>query len=207
MTAEPAPGGTGETQPGRIDVDRVCDTMTTAFLADPFMVRAFPDPVVRRRCLAMIYRGLIAMGLARGDIETLADDAAVAIWHTDTSYRVAFADLWSQYRGMPRAAGLRATARLWRMSGWLEGTHRSWVSGPHAHLQVLAVHPDRQGRGLGSTLLGRGLARVDAAGQRTYLETHLERNARLYRRFGFELVGQSRDWGIDTYGMLRPARR
>jgi uncharacterized protein YjiS (DUF1127 family) len=49
------------------------------------------------------------------------------------------------------------------------------------------VRPEAQGRGAGSALLARGLARADAEGLPAYLEATSRRNAALYARHGFEV--------------------
>ncbi len=51
----------------------------------------------------------------------------------------------------------------------------------------LAVSPTHQRRGLGSMLLCEGLARADAAGARTYLESSAK-GVGLYLSYGFRLV-------------------
>jgi ribosomal protein S18 acetylase RimI-like enzyme len=56
---------------------------------------------------------------------------------------------------------------------------------PHWHLQFMAVHPESQNRGLGSALLRRTHADLDAAGIPQYLEATNDENIRLYRRHGY----------------------
>jgi ribosomal protein S18 acetylase RimI-like enzyme len=78
---------------------------------------------------------------------------------------------------------------------------------PHWYLPWIGVHPDAQGMGLGAQLLGLGLARADAAGMPAYLEATNRRNAALYARHGFEIVGvvESPDYP-EIIPMWRPAR-
>jgi GNAT superfamily N-acetyltransferase len=59
---------------------------------------------------------------------------------------------------------------------------------PHHYLAFLAVRADRQGVGIGSALLARHHARVDAVGVPAYLEATDIRNRELYLRHGY--VGQ-----------------
>jgi ribosomal protein S18 acetylase RimI-like enzyme len=58
-------------------------------------------------------------------------------------------------------------------------------SDPHWHLAFLAVHPEHQEHGLGSTLMGRTHAELDRAGVPAYLEATNANNVRLYRRHGY----------------------
>jgi ribosomal protein S18 acetylase RimI-like enzyme len=58
---------------------------------------------------------------------------------------------------------------------------------PHWYLPWIGVRPEAQGKGVGSALLARGLARADADGLPAYLEATSRRNAALYARYGFEV--------------------
>jgi GNAT superfamily N-acetyltransferase len=55
----------------------------------------------------------------------------------------------------------------------------------HAYLAYLAVHPTRQGRGIGSALLARRHAVLDVIGEPAYLEADDPRNRDLYLRHGY----------------------
>lgn len=56
-----------------------------------------------------------------------------------------------------------------------------------AELEILVTHPDFQGRGAGSSLLGWGVERADKHGVVMALES-TPAGLSLYRRFGFEEV-------------------
>ena len=70
----------------------------------------------------------------------------------------------------------------------------------------MLVHPDHQGRGIGTKLLRRGLEDVDNAGQDVFLEAS-PAGAKLYESCGFNLlemctvIDDSYEVGI----MMRPA--
>ncbi len=57
------------------------------------------------------------------------------------------------------------------------------------HLAFIAVDPAQQNKGYGSTLLKHTLEVVDNDKKLAYLESTNEANLSLYRRHGFELVG------------------
>ena len=77
---------------------------------------------------------------------------------------------------------------------------------PHWYLPMIAVDTFSQNCGIGSLLMNHAVARCDGAGMPAYLESSNPRNIPLYRRFGFEVVGeiQSGD-SPPMYPMLRPA--
>jgi ribosomal protein S18 acetylase RimI-like enzyme len=79
---------------------------------------------------------------------------------------------------------------------------------PHWLLQFMAVHPDYQNRGLGSALMRRTHAELDAAGIPQYLEATNEDNIRLYRRHGYTPMDPfdiHLPDGTPFYRMWRPA--
>jgi len=61
---------------------------------------------------------------------------------------------------------------------------------PHWYLPLIGVAPADQGRGCGSNLLRRALARCDRNGFPAYLEATNPRNTALYERLGFKAVGR-----------------
>jgi predicted N-acetyltransferase YhbS len=76
---------------------------------------------------------------------------------------------------------------------------------PHWHLDPLAVLPERQGQGIGSTLLEHFCQHVDRLGSAAYLETGTPDNVRLYERFGFSVTGEAPVFDVPTWLMWRPA--
>jgi ribosomal protein S18 acetylase RimI-like enzyme len=88
---------------------------------------------------------------------------------------------------------------------------RAWeplgVAEPNLHLNMLAVPPRFQGRGLGRALLERvhALSREHTNSHGVTLTTESEANVALYRHMGYEVVGQRTIApGIETWGFWRP---
>jgi len=75
---------------------------------------------------------------------------------------------------------------------------------PHYHLDPLAVAPEMQGQGIGSSLLRHFCEHVDQAKQAAYLGTDRPENVRLYERFGFSVIGKATALGVRIYFMWRP---
>ncbi len=76
-----------------------------------------------------------------------------------------------------------------------------WAILEEAHIIVLAVHPQYQGRGLGQALL-QGLLQVahQRGLERATLEVRISNRPALalYQKFGFEIAGQRRRYYQDT---------
>jgi [ribosomal protein S18]-alanine N-acetyltransferase len=85
---------------------------------------------------------------------------------------------------------------------------------PHVEAEVhtIAVEPAHQGRGVGELLLRGLLTRADEKRAAVFLEvrTDNEPATRLYRKYGFEVVGLRKRYyqpsGADAHTMRRPAQ-
>ena len=77
---------------------------------------------------------------------------------------------------------------------------------PHWHLGPLAADLPLQRQGIGTVLMDRFCATVDAAGDAAYLETDKAENVGYYERFGFETVGEADVLGVRNWFMRRRAR-
>ncbi len=116
-------------------------------------------------------------------------------WEVESLYDLCFApgrEALSSYRlrdGVPSVTNLSRVAR--DPGGILAGAIRYWPVQIEAHEALLlgpvAVHPTRQGEGLGGALIRDSLAGALEAGQSRVL---LVGDAPYYSRFGFDLLPQ-----------------
>ena len=90
---------------------------------------------------------------------------------------------------------------------------RAWestgVDEPNIHVNMLAVVPEHQGRGLARALLERvqAMSRERADSRGVTLSTESERNVALYRHLGYRVVGQATIApGLETWDFFRPDR-
>ncbi|OQP50245.1 GNAT family N-acetyltransferase [Niastella populi] len=78
---------------------------------------------------------------------------------------------------------------------------------PHWYLPMIGVDPARQGDGVGSALMAEALKVIDRNGAIAYLESSNPRNISLYKRHGFEVIGEIQSGSSPTVRpMLRKAR-
>jgi ribosomal protein S18 acetylase RimI-like enzyme len=73
----------------------------------------------------------------------------------------------------------------------------------HWHLGALTVDLPLRGRGIRSQLLRVLAAQMDAGKGCVYVETDDAGSARLYERFGFEVMGEQAVMGVPTWFMMR----
>ncbi|GAB1512800.1 GNAT family N-acetyltransferase [Actinophytocola sp. KF-1] len=91
----------------------------------------------------------------------------------------------------------------------LAGSVRGRVDGDRMEVARLSVAPDLQGRGIGRALLSAVEAAAPAAVRTFWLITGFDSadNLRLYRKAGYEVVGQSTDPAGVTLVVLEKPRR
>jgi GNAT superfamily N-acetyltransferase len=179
------------------DIVPLAKVLADAFNHDPVFERLLPNQRTRLQGLQRYFRiELHAVGLARG-----------SVWTTDDLAGAAISNGPGMWRMPPRALALHGPAfsrafrlRLPRAATLLARVESRHVRGPHHYFAAIGVSPERQGHGLGRALMTPTLELCDLAGLPTYLEASSERNAALYQRLGFHVVGELQ------YGGSQPLR-
>lgn len=204
-----SPGGLPQLQADE-RVDLAAEILGAAFVDDPLFATTLTNRLERVISLPLLYRCVARQFITKGWVDlSWRDERAVgaAIWCHGRHSEVGWAEVVST--GMLRlgaTAGVRPSLRLMRAQDVINRTHRELMGdSEHLYLYSVGVLPGHQGRGVGSELLARGLARADEAGLPTYLETSLARNAELYRRHGFQVLREDAGHGYHTWFMLRAA--
>jgi ribosomal protein S18 acetylase RimI-like enzyme len=183
-----APARAGEAIPGlelrpasAADVKRLKRILAEAFFEDPLLGWLMPDDGKRRARLRRLFAiELRHYALSRGHVWTTSDLTGAALSLPPGAWRAP-----------PRATLLEGTAfgaHLLRAAWYQAATDARHPREPHYYIRDVGVHPDMQGRGLGSALMRPTLDRCDREHLPAYLEASSERNAALYERLGFKLT-------------------
>ncbi|WP_434740723.1 GNAT family N-acetyltransferase [Micromonospora sp. SH-82] len=161
------------------DTDTLIPVLAAAFHAGPVADWLIPDPVERAIIYRAYFTAVLRHALTHGHVDTTRDRTGVAIWYPrpqpppppDPDHLAALGEATGAYA--PVFALLDAL---------LDTSH---PVEPHHHLAYLAVHPDRQRRGIGAALLDGYHRRLDTKGLPAYLEATNLRNRALYHRLGY----------------------
>lgn len=169
------------------DLDRATETVTLAFQHDPVWSVALGRADGRVDHHVAYWRLFVDAAAAQGGVWLFGDAAAVSVWVPPggaelTPDGVAALQRFNLVQLGPD--GARQMAELYER---FEANHPASV--PHAYLSLLATHPDHRGRGIGQALLAEDLARWDALGNPSYLESTNSANDHRYERAGFRRVG------------------
>ena len=183
-----APGLVVERAAGRAAADAAAAVLVSAFVDDPGWGASIPSRLDRRLALETTMRAATRHAAGRGTLFVARandDPAGAAVTWTpdahpkpwDREYVLAAVTMAARM-GPTSVALARRYAAVRRIDSGL---------GAHWHLAVLGVHPDRQRHRIGTELLGRFLASVDAASAAACLETSRIELVEWYGRFGFEV--------------------
>jgi GNAT superfamily N-acetyltransferase len=169
------------------DLPIVAACLASAFYEDPLWGRwTFPDEARRRRDLLPFMSLQVQLGAAQGWVAMTADGESVAIWTPPgASYGSPEQEpLIGEVLG--RLFGARASAIHELFKQFEEHT----PAGHFYHLEWWATHRAHAGHGLGSALLRKNFARVDAEHLPSYLESTNPVNLPRYESFGFRSIGE-----------------
>ncbi|HEX6472172.1 MAG TPA: GNAT family N-acetyltransferase, partial [Streptosporangiaceae bacterium] len=161
------------------DAGRVAELVAAAFAPLDAVGWLVPDRAARPRIMTDNFRIFIDHAIEHGHIDLVDETPAAAVWFPRTGPLPEPAD----YDRRLAAACDPWTDRFRVLDELFEANH---PGEPHDHLAFLAVQPGWQGRGLGSALLRRRHAELDAAGTAAYLEASSTRSRDLYLRHGYE---------------------
>jgi len=186
---------------GQADADVLSQVIADAFFDLPPSPWLIADPDARMKIFPPYFRIYVELALAAGEVHTIHDRAAVA--------------LWLPVAAEPSQPPPGYLERLAAVTGpWLdrflvfdEELERRHPAGPpHQHLALIAVRPDRQGVGVGTALLAAHHARLDEEGTPAYLEAASLRTRDIYLRIGYSDLGPPIQFpdGPAMYPMWRP---
>jgi len=168
------------------DLNRLASTFVAAFADDP-MIR-WPMPEATPNDLHALFRAILSPYLELGVAWKVGHDVGCAAW-LPPAHTARFTEI---------EMGTRAAIhRLTPDGGERYSAFWDWIGGhlpeePCWFLDIIAVHPDAQGHGIGRALIEHGLERARADGHFAFLETGTESNISLYESLGFQVTRQER---------------
>jgi GNAT superfamily N-acetyltransferase len=189
---------------GPDDVDRIVDTMTSAFFHDPMWGPAFPDVDRRAEQASALWRLFVTSALRYPWMFVTDNIESAALWITPHGHELTPDEAAGLGPFLDGVAGPVVAAGIMDIFDRLDAAH---PVEPHFYLSLLATHDDHRGHGIGMALLADNLARIDALHAPAYLESCNPANNKRYETVGFH----PRDTitlpsGHQVTTMWRPAR-
>jgi len=190
-------------------LDEAGQVLARAFHDDPLMEYILRDEDKRLAQLDWFMRAGAKYGTMYGEVHTTPESVdGAACWlppgEADMSpIRMMRAGMiWAPFK-----VGLSGFSRFMKVMNVMEELHKRDMPDPHWYLMILGVDTEKQGQGIGGSLIQPVLARADSEGLSCYLETMKEINVAFYSKHGFEaVVEDDLDDGPHYWTMKRPAR-
>lgn len=168
------------------DVPTLGRALARAFQDDPVFGWVVPDADVRRQRLPLVFAAFAELYLTHDETYLAGEGVGAALWAPAGSEPVP--EEQAESFGARLTAALDEDAeRALELDELLEQHHPDQDC---AYLQFMGVVPEYQGLGLGSRLLRTVLRGCDSTDTPAYLEATSPDGRRLYRRHGFEVVGE-----------------
>ncbi len=167
------------------DAGQLTQLLASAFFNDPIMdwlVR--PGPQRASALTALFSRILRKRAIPAGEVWMSDDGSACTVW-LPPGLPPAPVGTIEQLKLLPFYVKVCGVQRLGRGAAISEAVQNAHPRESHFYLYFMAVDPALQGRGLGASILGATLARIDEIGLPAYLENSNPKNTRLYERAGF----------------------
>jgi ribosomal protein S18 acetylase RimI-like enzyme len=191
------------------DSARVINMFTDAFATDPVMAWIGRRDAKRDQGRRAMFVYLVnKLGLPSNELWTADDYGAAALWVPPER-----SDLkqpwWDELIMLPTIIAFTGWNGFGRVDAFRKSADKYHPKDkPHFYLMSIGVDPRFQGQGLGSALLEATLAKIDAKGLPTYLESSNEKNVPLYKRHGYVVTSEFRPMpdAPPLWGMWREAK-
>ncbi len=182
------------------DYDRSIATLVTAFISDPFIRWMLPDAKQYLHYFPQVLKYFAGRAFDHESAYRSEDFKAAALWLPPG----VGPDEESLVKVLQEGVATELQGEVFAI---LEQAGASHPPVAHWYLPAIGVEPMFQGKGYASALLAQGLEVCDGAHVPAYLEATNPANIPLYRRFGFEVVGEIQAGSsIPIFPMLRAAR-
>ncbi|MDX6359136.1 MAG: hypothetical protein QOH37_2190 [Nocardioidaceae bacterium] len=162
--------------------------LARAFDDDPVTAWFYRRAGSRPRYLERFFAWQLNRLLSQDQVHTTAELTGAALWALPDQWRESSADGLRLLRSVGPALMPRLPVAL----AGVARVERHHPAERHMYLAMLGTEPARQGEGIGSAVLGPGLALCDTEGIPAYLESSKEANLAFYGRFGFRVTDELR---------------
>ncbi len=183
--------------------------LASSFWGEPIFCSMFLDEKTRDRFIRIYMETSVRLAVAYADAYTTSEKIeGVLIGSRSTMPETVRLKMQSEWPEPKRTYGEDLSRRVISLNKRMEEVRVRNLSGDYLYMWMLGVDPALQGKGYGSSLLKEVLQRIDSERLSCYLETHSERNARLYERHGFVIAEDLflPEANIRHWAMVRAAR-
>lgn len=193
---------------GNQNKETIVKICSQAFFQDPLVTYFFQDENRRAHQLQKFFSFLYKWVMKEGEIYAYPENnpAGVCLLLPSSKYHPSFfQSVVNGAFGLVFSMKREELKRSDKVNKQMIKLHNKICPEVHQYLQVLAVSPESQGKGIGKALLTFITEQADKNQLPVYLETLVESNARIYEKHGFrvEEISSIPDTNLNIYSMLR----
>lgn len=194
----------------KMDIKHLARVAAEAFRDDPLTVYLLQGDTQKAKRLPIVFEYYAALGIKYGQVYASSPDMeAVSIWF-DTPVRISLWQLISC--GFPLKnlwCGFNYFQRDMQLNNLCDKMRDQLYPFSNKYLALLAVAPKYRMQGFASKVIRPILAELDRSNVTSYLETQNLQNVNMYRRWGYEEIGQFNLplSNISLHAMLRKNRK
>ncbi len=185
------------------------DIMAAAFLNDPLWVYLVPDEAKRRQLLPRFYRVFFNVWLSNRQAFGVGDPLqGLAVWSYPDQKTEFFKLVGPGFLKLFFSPVIMSFIRARSVFSQFEIMQQRYAPDPHYYLNMIAVLPASQGKGLASQLIRPFLIKADQEAVGIYTETMTPANVGLYKHYGFVCQEEFRVPGtvLSIWSFYRPAK-
>jgi ribosomal protein S18 acetylase RimI-like enzyme len=169
-------------------------TFSRAFNNDPLTMYMFPEEKERQDFMQNYFRFRVKYGILYGEVYATTENfEGLAIWIKPKNNEMT---MWKMLRagGMKlfRAMGKETIDRMFEIERYTSKIHHETIKENLWHLSPIGVDPEHQGKGYASKLLRAMMKKFDEEKVACFLETQVERNVEIYKRYGFTIANKTK---------------
>ncbi len=188
------------------ELDAVANIMSRSFQDDPFMVYLVPDSQKRSRIMPRFFRVFLKSSMRNHQAFVIGcPPKGIAIWNFPYQRRIDIASLF--IAGLPRLlfqGFLIPFLNAIKVFHIIEDLQSKYLHDCDYYLNMLAVTPEWQNRGLGSKLVRPFLKKAKTESKDVYVETMTLCDVKIYEHFGFQVKEVRRvKIGFSIWALLR----
>lgn len=171
------------------EIPKLAASLTSAFYDDPVMSWCIRQDKKRSKALELCFEYLLKDSIIYDEVICTTELDACAMWLPPGKWLSApsIREIFDMLPGLIQWMGISRVNR-WITMLTTEAKYRP--KNPHFYLAFLGVSKDRQGQGIGSSLLNYTLKKLDENELSAYLESSNILNNVFYEKHGFRVINE-----------------
>jgi GNAT superfamily N-acetyltransferase len=189
----------------KCDIDKAARILSQSFINYPIFNYIIPDDAYRKRKLIYIFKFLIRLGLANGEVISTSERIeGVSIWiHSKNNNSSLLTVLQAGLLSLCFCVNFGVLYRLIKVGARKRDTRTKIISELYCQLDMIGVDPLLQRHGYGRRMIEEKLTELDNRKIPCYLETSRIQNVAYYTKLGFELIHEYEIMNIKVFCLLR----